>query len=88
MSNCKSVNIPLVAHFKPSSKTYPTSAVEIKKMSHAPYSSAVVSLMYVMVYTRPDLVSVVGVVIRYMHSPGKYHWGRCEMDPSLCEGFS
>ena len=30
--------------------------------------------MYAMVYTRPDISHVVGVVSRYMHNPGKDHW--------------
>jgi len=43
-------------------------------MSHAPYSSAVGSLMYAMVRTRPDLSHVVSVVSCYMHNPGRDHW--------------
>ena len=30
--------------------------------------------MYSMVYTRPDIAHVVGVVSRYMSNPGKEHW--------------
>uniref|UniRef100_A0A3Q7J6E1 Reverse transcriptase Ty1/copia-type domain-containing protein n=1 Tax=Solanum lycopersicum TaxID=4081 RepID=A0A3Q7J6E1_SOLLC len=37
-------------------------------------SAAVGSLMYAMVYTRPDIAHVVGVVSRYMANPGKDHW--------------
>jgi hypothetical protein len=44
-------------------------------MSRVPYSSAVGSLMYAMVFTRPDIPHAVGVVIRYMNNPGKE---RCE----------
>nr|GEX33554.1 retrovirus-related Pol polyprotein from transposon TNT 1-94 [Tanacetum cinerariifolium] len=43
-------------------------------MSRVPYSSAVGSLMYVMVCIRPDLAHAVSVVSRYMHNPGKLHW--------------
>jgi hypothetical protein len=43
-------------------------------MSRVPYSSTVGSLMYVMVFTRPDIAHVVGVVRRYMNNPGKEHW--------------
>jgi len=42
-------------------------------MSHVPYSSAVGSLMYAMVCTRPDLSHAVSVVSRYMHNPGRDH---------------
>ena len=30
--------------------------------------------MYAMVCTRPDIAHVVGVVSRYMNTPGKEHW--------------
>lgn len=43
-------------------------------MSKVPYANAIGSLMYAMVYTRPDISHVVGVVSRYMHNPGKDHW--------------
>ena len=40
-------------------------------MSHVPYSSAVGSLMYTMVCSRPDLSYVVSAVSRYMVNPVK-----------------
>ena len=43
-------------------------------MSHVPYVSAVGSIMYAMVYTRPNISHVVSVVSRYMDCPGKIHW--------------
>jgi hypothetical protein len=43
-------------------------------MFRVPYSLAVVSLMYVMVCTRPYIAHAVGVVSRYMNNPGKEHW--------------
>ncbi|XP_070039108.1 secreted RxLR effector protein 161-like [Nicotiana tomentosiformis] len=43
-------------------------------MSKVSYASAVGSLMYVMVCTRPDIAYAVGVVSRYMSYPGKEHW--------------
>ena len=39
-----------------------------------PYASAVGSLMYAMVCTRPDIAHVVGVVIRFLSNPSKEHW--------------
>ena len=35
-------------------------------MSRVPYASAVDSLMYAMVYTRPDIAHEVGVLSRFM----------------------
>jgi hypothetical protein len=43
-------------------------------MYHVPYASAVGSLMYAMVYTRPNIAHAVGVLSRYMSKPGKEHW--------------
>ena len=39
-----------------------------------PYASAIESLMYAMVCTRPDIGYAVGVVSRLMSNPGKEHW--------------
>ena len=43
-------------------------------MCRVPYASAVVSLMYAMVCTRPDIAHSVGVLSRFMSNPGKEHW--------------
>jgi hypothetical protein len=43
-------------------------------MNKVPYASAIESLMYTMVCTRPDIAHSVGVVSRYMSNPGKQHW--------------
>jgi hypothetical protein len=43
-------------------------------MYKVPYSSAIGSLMYVMVCTRLDIAHAVGVVRRYINNPGKEHW--------------
>ena len=42
-------------------------------MSKVPYASAVGSLMYAMVCTRPDIAHAVGVVRRYMNNTRKEH---------------
>lgn len=74
MGNCKPVSTPLTAHFKLSLDICPKIEEEKDFMSHVPYSSAVGSLMYVMVCTRPDLAYVLSIVSRYMHNLGKEHW--------------
>ena len=43
-------------------------------MEKVPYASAIGSLMYAMVCTRPDIAHAVGVVSRFMSNPGKQHW--------------
>jgi hypothetical protein len=43
-------------------------------MSCVPYVSAVDSLMYAIVCTRPGIAHAVGVLRRYMSKPRKVHW--------------
>jgi ATP-binding cassette subfamily B (MDR/TAP) protein 1 len=48
----------------------PRSDKDIEYMYKVPYSSAVGSLMYAMVVSRPDLSHALSVVSRYMANPG------------------
>ena len=43
-------------------------------MKYVPYASAVESLMYAMMCTRPDICLAVGMVNRYQSNPGQAHW--------------
>ena len=43
-------------------------------MKEVPYASAVGSLMYAMLCTRPDICFAVGMVSRYQSNPGREHW--------------
>ena len=43
-------------------------------MRYIPYASAVGSLMYAMLCTRPDICYAVGVVSRFQSNPGLDHW--------------
>ena len=74
MQNAKPVSTPLAAHFRLSATLSPETDDERDYMSRVPYSSAVGSLMYAMVCSRPDLSFAVSVVSRYMANPGKEHW--------------
>ena len=47
-------------------------------MSQVPYSSAVGSLMYDMIFSHPNLSYVVSVVSRHMANPSKEHWKAVE----------
>lgn len=42
-------------------------------MSKVPYASAVGSLMYAMICTRPDIAFAVGALARFMADPGKVY---------------
>ena len=55
MSDAKPVEVPLGGHFKLSKAQALTTEDENAFMSEVPYASAVGSLIYAMVYTRPDI---------------------------------
>ena len=74
MHNAKPVSTPLASHFKLCRKDCPHTEQEKEEMSSIPYSSAIGSLMYAMVSTRPDIAHVVSVVSRYLSNMGKSHW--------------
>ncbi|RVW22775.1 Retrovirus-related Pol polyprotein from transposon TNT 1-94 [Vitis vinifera] len=70
----KPVSTPLGSHFKLSKEQSPKTEEERDHMSKVPYASAIDSLIYAMVCTRPDITHAVGVVSRFMSRPGKQHW--------------
>ncbi|WJZ99930.1 hypothetical protein VitviT2T_018335 [Vitis vinifera] len=43
-------------------------------MKTIPYASAIGSLMYVQVCTRPDITFIVNILGRYLSNPGHDHW--------------
>ena len=74
MKHAKPVSTPLGAHFKLRKKSCSSSKKEKKDIASTIYSSTVGSLMYAIVYTRPDIAHAVGVVSKFMVNPGKDHW--------------
>ncbi|KAK1612974.1 hypothetical protein QYE76_036647 [Lolium multiflorum] len=52
----------------------PATAEERERMSQIPYASAVGSIMYAMLCTRPDIAHVVSLTSRYQSDPGMEHW--------------
>ena len=73
MSESKPATIPFASHFKLPVDLSPITEEEVEHMSSVPYSSAVHSIMYVMVCTGPDISHVVSIVSRYMACPGRQH---------------
>ena len=74
MYDAKPVTTPLASHFKLSKDQSPLTEKEREFMSTIPYASAIGSIMYAMVCTRPDIAHAVGVVSRFMSNPGRQHW--------------
>ncbi|KAM2645310.1 hypothetical protein EV1_018869 [Malus domestica] len=52
----------------------PKTPEEIRQMSCIPYASAIGSLMYAMICTRPDIAYAVSITSRYQSNPGLEHW--------------
>ncbi|KAA0054500.1 gag/pol protein [Cucumis melo var. makuwa] len=52
----------------------PKTPQEVEEMRHIPYTSAVGSLMYAMLCTRPEIYYAVEIVSRYQSNPGLAHW--------------
>lgn len=62
---------PLGAHLNLTKEQSPKTNEDKVTMDKVPYASAVGSLMYAMVCTRPDIAYAVGVVSRFMSNLGK-----------------
>eukprot|EP00253_Pinus_taeda_P022065 PITA_22065 len=58
----------------------PKTQEEEEDMSCVPYASVVGSLMYAMVYIRPDIAHAVGVLSRFMSKSRKEHWTTVKLD--------
>ena len=52
----------------------PTTPQEEEDMRRVSYASAVGSLMYAMLCTRPNICYAIGIVSRYQSNPGLAHW--------------
>lgn len=74
MQNCSPSVAPVVKGDKFSLKQCPKNRLEMDQMEHVPYASAVGSLMYAQVCTRPDIAYIVGMLGRYQINPGADHW--------------
>eukprot|EP00253_Pinus_taeda_P027859 PITA_27859 len=68
------MKVPIPVGVRLSAEQCPKTQEEEEDMSHVPYASAIISLMYAMVCTRLDIAHAVGVLSRFMSKPGKEHW--------------
>ena len=65
--------LPVLQGMRLSSAQCPTSAEDRKKMSVIPYASAIGSIMYAMLCTRPAVNLAISLVGRYQSDPGMEH---------------
>jgi hypothetical protein len=68
------VSTPMDPGASLSSDQSPSTPEEIEEMRTVPYISAVGSLIYLAIATRPDIAYSVGVLARFNTNPGKLHW--------------
>ena len=73
MEEARPVSTPLASHFKLSKEKSPVIEDELAYMDKIPYASAIRSLMYAMVCTRPDIAHAEGVMSRFMSNTGIEH---------------
>ena len=74
MQDSKLMDTPVEKSLSLSLDMCPTTPEEKEKMSRIPYASAVGSLMYAMMCTRPDICYAVGLLSRFQSNPGQKHW--------------
>ena len=74
MQGSKQMKVHIPVGVKLSIEQRPKTQEEEEDMPHVQYASSFSSIMYVMVYTRPDITHVVGVLSRFMSKTGKEYW--------------
>uniref|UniRef100_A0A2N9GK36 Retrovirus-related Pol polyprotein from transposon TNT 1-94 n=1 Tax=Fagus sylvatica TaxID=28930 RepID=A0A2N9GK36_FAGSY len=74
MNDCSPSVAPIVKGDRFNLNQCPKNDLEREQMKNIPYASAVGSLMYAQVCTRPDIAFAVGMLGRYQSDPGLDHW--------------
>ncbi|KAJ9557236.1 hypothetical protein OSB04_011850 [Centaurea solstitialis] len=73
-SDSKKGFIPMQHGLALSKAQCPSSSSELERMSQIPYASAIGSIMYAMICTRPDVSCALSMTSRYQANPGNDHW--------------
>ena len=73
MENSKRGHMPMSHGVYLSKKMSPKNEDERIRMSRIPYASTIGSIMYAMLYTRPDVAYTLSVTSRYQADPGEGH---------------
>ena len=74
MNESKRGYLPMSQGIHLSKKMSPKTTEERNRMSSIPYASAVGSIMYAMLCTRPDVAYALGIASRFQADPKKDHW--------------
>ncbi|KAK8663809.1 hypothetical protein V6N13_083614 [Hibiscus sabdariffa] len=74
MEESKRGFLPIRHGISLSKEMSPSTPQERERMSQIPYASAIGSIMYAMICTRPDLSYALSMTSRYQANPGEGHW--------------
>jgi hypothetical protein len=74
MENSKKGSLPLTSGTTLSRSQCPSTLEEQEKMQKTPYASAIGSIMYAMLCTRPDVAYGLSLTSRFQANPGLAHW--------------
>lgn len=74
MEKCNGKLTPLAVGTILDNSQCPSTDIDIKRMKTVPYASAIGSIMYAMVCTRPDVAYALSMTSRYQQNPGEGHW--------------
>ena len=74
IENCAPIGTPMDVNVRLSKEMCPQTQDEVEEMANIPYQSAVGSLMYLMLATRPDITYAIGVVSKFNSNYGRQHW--------------
>ncbi|KAK8705107.1 hypothetical protein V6N13_048715 [Hibiscus sabdariffa] len=66
--------LPMTHGISLSKEMCPSTSQERERMSQIPYASAIGSIVYAMICTRPDLSYALSMTSRYQANPGEGHW--------------
>ena len=74
MEESKKGFVPMLSGKTLSKTQSPATTEDREKMNNIPYASAIGSIMYAMLCTRPDIAHAVSLTSRYQSDPGMEHW--------------
>ena len=74
MQDSKRGFLPMSHGISLSKTQCPSTQDERDRMSKIPYASAIGSIMYAMLCTRPDVANALSMTSRYQSNPGEQHW--------------
>ena len=74
MDQSKKGFLPMLQGVKLSQTHCLTTVEDREKMKGIPYASAIGSIMYAMMCTRPDVCLAISLARRYQSNPGVDHW--------------